>query len=179
MIITKYGLSGILTFKASSYIGELLEKKKNVSAAIDFFPEINKPEVIENLKFRWAANPHLTVKQSLTGLIRSKLIQLLCETLQISDETEKSEFLALSIAELLKNWKVNISSLQRFEYAQITAGGVSMNEVSDNLESVYIKNLFFAGEILNVHGDCGGYNLQFAFSSGFTAGSYCYPEKCI
>ena len=55
-----------------------------------------------------------------------------------------------------------------FDYAQVTKGGINMNEVTDSLESKIEKNLFFAGEVLDVDGDCGGYNLQWAFASGIT-----------
>lgn len=72
----------------------------------------------------------------------------------------------------IKGWEVHIESTNPFEYAQVCAGGVSMEEVSLKLESLKHRGLFFAGEMLDVDGRCGGYNLQWAWTSGYLAGKY-------
>ena len=66
----------------------------------------------------------------------------------------------------MKNFTLDVTGTLGFDYAQVTKGGVKMGEVTDDLESRLVKNLYFAGEILDVDGDCGGYNLQWAFTSG-------------
>ena len=73
------------------------------------------------------------------------------------------------IIRVLKNFTLEVTGNLGFDYAQVTKGGINMGEVSDELESRLVKNLFFAGEILDVDGDCGGYNLQWAFTAGMTA----------
>ncbi len=70
---------------------------------------------------------------------------------------------------MLKNFTLPITGTLGFDYAQVTNGGINMSEISDGLESKIVDNLFFAGEILDVDGDCGGYNLQWAFTSGIRA----------
>ena len=70
------------------------------------------------------------------------------------------------ITKTLKSFTLPVLGTLGFDYAQVTKGGINMNEVTDELESKIVKNLFFAGEVLDVDGDCGGYNLQWAFTSG-------------
>lgn len=72
---------------------------------------------------------------------------------------------------LFKNWSFKCTGSNGFNNAQVTAGGIDTNDIDDNtLESKIVPNLYFCGEIMDVHGDCGGYNLQWAWSSGFAAG---------
>ena len=72
------------------------------------------------------------------------------------------------IIAVIKNFTLPVLGTLGFDYAQVTKGGINMNEITDSLESKIEKNLFFAGEVLDVDGDCGGYNLQWAFASGIT-----------
>ena len=72
------------------------------------------------------------------------------------------------IAALLKNFTLPVVGSLGFDYAQVTKGGVDMKDVSEELESKLCKNLFFAGEVLDVDGECGGYNLHWAFTSAYT-----------
>ena len=74
------------------------------------------------------------------------------------------------VFEMLREFKVQVKESNPFENAQVSAGGVRMDEVSENLESLLVPGLFFAGELLDVDGRCGGYNLQWAWTSGFLAG---------
>jgi predicted flavoprotein YhiN len=75
------------------------------------------------------------------------------------------------LAEILKNWQMDIDSFTSYERAVITAGGVSLDEIiSKNMKSRLVQNLWFAGEVIDLDGDTGGYNLQIAFSTGFLAG---------
>ena len=77
------------------------------------------------------------------------------------------------IAEIVKNFKIDITGTLGFDYAQVTKGGVVTDDVNPiSMQSKIVKNLFLTGEILNVDGDCGGYNLTFAFLSGIKAAKY-------
>ena len=72
----------------------------------------------------------------------------------------------------MKNWIIYPEETKPFENAQVCAGGVSLDEITNEMESKLVKNLFFCGEILDVDGRCGGYNLQWAWTSGYLAGKY-------
>lgn len=72
----------------------------------------------------------------------------------------------------MKQWKVVITGTNPYENAQVCAGGVSFKDVTEHLESKIVPGLYFAGEILDVDGRCGGYNLQWAWTSGYLAGNY-------
>ena len=76
------------------------------------------------------------------------------------------------IGEKMKNWIIYPEETKPFENAQVCAGGVSLDEITTEMESKLVKNLFFCGEILDVDGRCGGYNLQWAWTSGYLAGKY-------
>ena len=71
-----------------------------------------------------------------------------------------------TIVHTLKNFILPVTGTLGFDYAQVTKGGINMSDISDELESKFKPNLFFAGEVLDVDGDCGGYNLHWAFTSG-------------
>ena len=75
-----------------------------------------------------------------------------------------------AIARLIKGYRVNVVNTGDYDNAQVCLGGVLTDELKDSLESRLVKNLYFAGEIIDIHGDCGGYNLQWAFATGIIAG---------
>ena len=77
----------------------------------------------------------------------------------------------MQIAHMLKNFTLPVTGTLGFDYAQVTRGGIDMGGITDRLESKLVKNLYFAGEVLDVDGDCGGYNLQWAWASGKAAGT--------
>ena len=76
----------------------------------------------------------------------------------------------LDIIRFIKNCYFNIENTNSYKFAQVCTGGIDVSEIKENLESVHIKNLFFSGECIDVDGICGGYNLQWAWSSGYVAG---------
>ena len=73
---------------------------------------------------------------------------------------------------MCQNWVLHVTGSKSFDNAQVSAGGVELSQVTDNMESRLCKDLYFAGEILDVDGKCGGYNLQWAWSSGYVAGRH-------
>ena len=105
--------------------------------------------------------------------MNDKLIDVLLELSGI-DKTESassiSESQLKSLLRLCKNFSVTVCGTKGFEFAQTTAGGIDLTAVSDDLESLDHEGLYFAGEILDVDGICGGYNLQWAWASGYVAG---------
>lgn len=171
---TDYGLSGIPIFQLSRHASKYLDKGKKVVVKIDLMPELKGNELDKILIDRFGKMGNRTIADSLIGLFNNKLISVVLQICQLecnikvsSISKEKREKLICTI----KAMEFNISGTKDFESSQVTAGGISTDEVySDTLMSKIHKNLYFAGEILDVDGDCGGYNLQWAWSSGFVSG---------
>lgn len=151
VIFTEYGVSGSAVFYLSSVLcvsGGILK--------IEFLPEISIEILKETLKKRKKEGAERC--DLLSGLVHNQIARAVLNRAD-SDDTDK-------IAETLKNFTLEVKGTLGFDYAQVTRGGIDMVDISDNLESKLVKNLYFAGEILDVDGDCGGYNLNWAFSSG-------------
>lgn len=170
---TDYGLSGIPIFQISRHLSMGLYEKRRVEIQLDLLPDLSLQEVMEELKNRQLRNS--TLEMFLNGLLNKKLTDALWEKLSMNPNipvSALSEKKLLYIAETLKKIIVNVNKWRDYEFAQICAGGIPATEVHmETLESVYVKNLFFTGEILNIDGICGGYNLHFAWGSGRIAGS--------
>lgn len=161
-----YGLSGIPVFMLSKY-AKLGEK-----ISVDLLPDYEVCEVEKILKNR----PTQALETYLIGILNKTLGQMLlkeCVPYPLSTSCDKlADSDIEKIAKTLKNWEFTISGTMPWDNAQVTAGGISLSEVNpDTLESRLVKNLYIVGELLDIDGDCGGYNLQWAWSSGYVAGS--------
>ena len=107
------------------------------------------------------------------GITNKQIMQLFLKLANIKpDEIISTENRSKweKVFELLRNFRVQVKESNPFENAQVSAGGVCMDEVSESLESLLVPGIFFAGEVLDVDGRCGGYNLQWAWTSGYLAG---------
>lgn len=156
--LTDYGISGIPVFQVSRYASIALDKKKNVTAVIDFLPDMETDEI----RYLINNDNSFSLEQKLNGMINKKLTAIMI----------KYDFKTL--IKNLKSMKVNVTATGGFEQSQVCTGGVNVDEICSNtMESKIIKNLFITGEIIDVDGICGGYNLQWAWSTGFIAGSNC------
>lgn len=175
--LTDYGVSGIPVFQLSSQAAKALKEKKKVSMRIDFLPEIADGELESELHRRVerAKTSVMTLEQTLCGLLNQKLIPVLVRKAGIVagmqvDRVDAAQLRKLTNA--IKNYPVTLDKVRDFEFAQVCAGGIRTEELdTKTLESRLVPGLYFAGEILDVDGICGGYNLQWAWSSGFVAGS--------
>lgn len=176
ILFTDYGISGppILQLSRNASLG--LSNSKTVSIVVDMMPNKSISELEDFLESHFAMFSHRSVSNALIGVINKKLIPTLLKEAKISNihkpcwELHWQE--KKNILNLLKNWQFNCIGTKDFQNAQVTIGGIDTKEIlSKTLESKLIKNLYFCGEILDVDGDCGGFNLQWAWSSGFTAGS--------
>jgi predicted Rossmann fold flavoprotein len=172
--LTAYGISGIPVFQLSRKAGFALLRKEKVTAVIDFLPELSKQQVLRFLQHRKKAAGEENVLDALNGLLHKKLLPLILKTAGVSSKSKGKELYEKDmqrICDSAKNFTVEILEPVSYEQAQVTAGGVATSEVDpDTLESRKVKGLFFAGEVLDVDGRCGGYNLQWAWSSGYLAG---------
>ena len=172
--LTNYGISGIPVFQVSRYAAKALYQKQSVTAVLNFMPDMNKDEFLSFLQERITLCPHKTLDEFFTGIFPKKLCELwirlsrLPKEMRVSDlSREQLEKLVL----LIQHLRTHITETNSFEQAQICCGGVDTTEINpDTLESNYVSGIYFAGELLDVDGICGGYNLQWAWSSGYVAG---------
>lgn len=177
--LTDYGISGIPVFQLSGLVNRTMHNMsagaKNVRASIDFLPDISVDELERMLSKRCETVlfEKGNVEEFFTGLLNKKLMFQLIKIcgLKADDKACKAgKKRLLEVLLLCKELKMHIIGSNGFENAQVCTGGVNMKEVSDNLESLKAKGVYFAGEILDVDGRCGGYNLQWAWTSGAIAG---------
>lgn len=173
ILFTEYGLSGIASMDAQRFLCEHIKKEK-CHVCIDLIPSMSEEDICLALKTLAKHDPKRKSENLLTGLLPKKIGQGLIKCLYIKNdcpvcEIKDEDFTRLS--GLIKNFKVYISSYKGFENAQITRGGADISEFcNETLESLKIKGLYCAGEVLDVDGACGGFNLQWAWSSGICAG---------
>lgn len=172
--ITDYGISGIPTFQISRYAVRLLDSGNEVFVNIDLFPNIDRENFTKYMNKRVNNNLHKSLEDLLIGLINKKLITAVLKRAHLPLSLKCSELTNVHIFKLcsaIKNFKVKLNGYNSFDSAQVCSGGVDTREVDNKtLESRLVKGLYFAGEILDVDGICGGYNLQWAWSSGMAAG---------
>jgi hypothetical protein len=175
IMFTDYGLSGIPVMQISHFTHEHLEKKEKIYASIDFFPEIGQKELDNMLLKRKNNLKERKIKDFLKGLVHSKLINMVLIKSGIKNHNSLSIKLnekdILSLSKNLKDLTFLITGTKSWKNSQVTFGGIETSEIDEKtMESKIIKNLYFAGEIIDISGDCGGYNLQWAWSSGYIAG---------
>ena len=172
--LTDYGISGIPVFQVSRYASKLLYEKKETDAVLDFMPDFTKAQTNAFLRARAETRPDKSAEMFLIGLFHKKLCDLWIRLSKISRQRKAGELTADEIAcltDLIKDFRVRIRETNSYDKAQVCCGGIDTREVDPGtLESVYVPGLYFAGEILDVDGMCGGYNLTFAWASGYVAG---------
>ncbi|PNV59745.1 aminoacetone oxidase family FAD-binding enzyme [Clostridium sp. chh4-2] len=172
--LTDYGISGIPTFQISRFAAVSLDRKKKVSVVIDFLPSMSYEETMDYLRKRVKQMNYKKCEELLTGVLNKKLASALMKQSGISGESKVSsvsEEQVKNLTDQIKKFTVKVTSTNPFENAQICCGGVDTKEIDvKTMESKLVKGLYIAGELLDVDGICGGYNLQFAWSSGALAG---------
>lgn len=171
LLFTDYGISGNVVFNISF----VMPLYKNVEFEIDFMEKFDYNELYEMLKERKRILSHLTMENYFNGMINKKLGQFLSKVSGIEKLSKPVKDLNDSdirkLCTVLKKYRVKILETTGFKNAQVTAGGVSLDEVNTEiLESKIVKGLYFSGEVLDVYGECGGFNLQWAWASGYIAG---------
>ena len=171
LLFTDYGISGNVVFNISF----VMPLYKNVEFEIDFMEKFDYNELYEMLKERKKIMSHLTMENYFNGMINKKLGQFLSKVSGIEKLSKPVKDLSDSdirkLCTVLKKYRIKILETTGFKNAQVTAGGVSLDEVNtETLESKIVKGLYFSGEVLDVYGECGGFNLQWAWASGYIAG---------
>jgi predicted Rossmann fold flavoprotein len=169
LIFTHKGIGGPAVFDLSREIAGL--SYNNLKIYIDLLPAFNQlDKTVADLIVK---NPKRNIISLLSQFLPKALIQTLCDENKIPDTAagQMSKQMRKTLIEKFKNFPLTIISAEPIEKATVTRGGVDISQIdSKAMQSKLCKGLFFAGEVMNVDGPCGGYNLQFAFSSGFLAG---------
>lgn len=160
ILFTEYGISGIGVFQLSRYAVRGTDKGKIATYHLDLMPQLTKEELVKLLLDRQQAGYYKNPQELLIGLLPRKMIDVLVKK---TYEPEK-------IAERLKDWQVPVKGAYALQQAQICSGGVDPRELTEQLESRLHPGIYFTGEVIDVDGPCGGYNLQWAWSSGAVAG---------
>jgi predicted Rossmann fold flavoprotein len=178
LLFTSYGLSGSAILDLSRIASFATMRQKDVFIMIDLLPDFSQQTLKALLQ------KQLTLKLPLflwlNGILPKKLIEPLLQTANIDAKKPLNHKTINTLAYTLKNLKITISGTRGTKGAEIMAGGVSTEEIdAKTMESKKIKGLFFAGEVIDIDGDCGGYNLHWAFSSGFLAGHSMAHSKSI
>ncbi len=159
LLFTDYGISGNAVFEISGHLAKAEGKKREV--VVEFMPWHSALDVRAIIDARNKLY-HIEKQDLLLGLVHKTLGKTLLKTAKSNS--------VYDVVENIKNFSINITGTTGFNYAQVTKGGVCADEVNPyDMESKLIRNLFILGELLDVDGDCGGYNLQWAFSSASSA----------
>ena len=171
-LFTRQGLSGPIILDMSKHIGSLLDEK--IELRIDFKPALDYPTLDQRIQKDFAENKNKVFKNSLDKLLPQKLIPVIIKLSGIDENKKATEIKKeerKKLVALLKDFKLTVRGLENFNRAIITTGGVELTEIDPKtLKSKIIENLYFAGEVLNLDGPTGGYNLQMCWSTGYTAG---------
>ncbi|MEK5394681.1 BaiN/RdsA family NAD(P)/FAD-dependent oxidoreductase [Paenibacillus sp. FSL K6-2859] len=178
MIFTHFGLSGPIALRCSQFLRQVQRKSgtDTVEMSIDLFPDLNLQEVESLLQDKLDQEPKKAIRNSLKGLLPERLIPLLLAKADLDGDitghhVSKNGLLAL--AGILKRMPVNVHGTRSLSEAFVTGGGVNLKEIDPKrMESKLMQGLFFCGEVLDIHGYTGGYNITAAFSTGYTAGKH-------
>ena len=169
MLFTHFGISGPAVLKLSSYITKALSERE-VEVSLDFLKDKSKDEISQIMR----SNPNKTVLNNLKGVLPQNFVKVVFEMLGLteikSSDLKKED--ENKIIEYMKEMKLTARETLTIKAAQVTSGGVKVKEINaSTMESKVIKNLYFAGEVIDIDAETGGYNLQMAFSTGYLAGS--------
>ena len=172
LLFTHFGVSGPTVISASSIVGQML-KKKELTLTIDLKPALSEEQLDKRLLRDFEEQKNKQFKNALGGLFPSKLIPVMVELSGILPEKQVnaiSKEERRSLVRLIKNFAMTLTGIRGYNEAIITRGGVSVREIDPGtMESKKVKNLYFAGEVLDLDAVTGGYNLQIAWSTGYMA----------
>lgn len=174
MIFTHFGISGPAALRCSMFAGEEIKKNAKATVKLDALPDTNLNELIEKLKSIKKQEPNKLIKNAYKGVLPERYLIFLLEQAKIDPSKELAHLKDKEInnfAELIKGFKINIIKTWPLEKSFVTGGGVSLKQIDPKtMQSKIVKGLFFVGEVLDINGYTGGYNVTIAFSTGQVAG---------
>lgn len=173
LLFTKYGISGFAILDISQMASHALINHQSVDIGLDLLPKFDR-QILSNLLLGMCQNlPSFDIETILSGMLPKKIAHYLLEEVNINPNTLASQIhtkMTKQIVSKIKDWRFEISDTHGFKHAEVSGGGVNTDEVNEkSMESKKCKNLYFAGEVLDIVGRRGGYNFHFAFSSGYLA----------
>lgn len=174
--ITDYGISGIVIFQFSRIAARALDEGSRVQVSLDFKPDIPQQQLADYItsRFQGVFTGHKKCRDALEGFVPDKLAAALLKRSGIPFDgicRECSTKQVFRLAGQMKDCRITITGTRNFDSAQAVSGGIPVTEIhAQSMESRLVRGLYFAGEIIDVDAKCGGYNLQWAWSSGYTAG---------
>lgn len=174
ILFTDYGISGPPILQLSRTALSYLRNERDIRLRVSIITNMDKEHLIKYLERRFQLMPKKSIQLALIGLINKRLIIPILKEINV-DKDKKAANLSTEeiecLAEILTNWEFKIIGSQGWGQAQVTAGGVDTREIDHKtLESKIVKGLYIVGELLDIDGNCGGFNLQWAWSSGYVAG---------
>lgn len=162
--LTDYGISGIPVFNITSHLNGI----NKATIFIDFIHDFNKENLTQDINNRLKSN---NIINSVSGIVNKKIITYILKEKNIDASNVTNTIdIAGKIVDELSNFQLTPVRIKGFKNAQVSKGGICLDEIDECYMSNKYNNLYFAGEILDVTGECGGYNLHFAFHSGYTIG---------
>ena len=174
VLFTSYGVSGFAILDISQLAALNLSSYQDVKIAINFFPKINRNDLADQIQSLFKTAPNQKAVDILTGMVSNKIAPVLLDICKINLNTKASEINAKqikAIAYQLNQWKLKVIDTQGFGHAEASGGGIRTAEVDNKTyESKLCKGLYFAGEVLDIVGNRGGFNLHFAWASGYLVG---------
>ncbi len=172
MLFTHFGVSGPIILSGSAHLRN--RNIKNVKLVIDFKPALSEQKLDDRILRDFGNEKNKNFKNSLNELLPQKLIPVIVSLSKIDENKKVNEITKeerLRLVKLLKNFELDIDDFGNIEEAIVTSGGINIKEINPKtMESKLVKGLYFAGEIIDVDGYTGGFNLQIAYSTGYTAG---------
>lgn len=171
--LTNYGISGICVMNLSGRVARLIDEGSKVSLRINFIPFVEKEDGYNYLEKRNKLIKNRTIIELLESIINYKLLYVILKKCHIDTKltwNELSEKQKKTLVDNLFDFKLDIIDTKGVESSQVVSGGLTLKEVTNNLESKIVSDLYITGELLNVDGDCGGYNLGFAWITGMIVG---------
>ncbi|ATH62373.1 NAD(P)/FAD-dependent oxidoreductase [Staphylococcus pasteuri] len=176
MIFTHFGVSGPAALRCSQFVykEQKNQKKQDIKMALDVFPTMNEDELSQHIRKLLKDEPDKYIKNSLHGLIEERYLLFILEQAEIDNETTShhlSNQQLNTIVKLLKGFSFNVNGTLPIDKAFVTGGGVSLKEIEPKtMMSKLSKGLFLCGEVLDIHGYTGGYNITSALVTGHVAG---------
>lgn len=180
--LTEYGVSGIVVFQLSGKVNEMLKNRGKIELSVDFMPDVEEGELEKliygymSLSYAENSDKIKLIENFIENNLNEKLARVIIRDVKndigkidTKDETAVEKYIK-KLVRKIKNFIFEIVDSRGFDNAQVCRGGISLREIDHNFQSKIVEGLYIVGEVLNVDGMCGGYNLHFAFASGIIAG---------
>ncbi len=176
MLFTGFGISGPIVLTMSKQIVEKLNENKNVELSINFKPALSVEILDARLQREIKENSGTMVKNMMSNLLPLRMIPVFIDRIRLSPMKKCGDITRQerqAIVQTLQDFRMTVKCARPIEEAIVTAGGIALEEIDPkSMESKLVKNLFFCGEVIDIDGHTGGYNLQAAFSTGYVAGEH-------